>query len=154
VDRPGFGKWPERIRLLDAGLEERPGIERLLSAAGLPLPQPEDPPVTFLVLVEEGEVVACAGYEQYEGAALIRSVAVAEDRRGAGLGRRLIRALVSELFGRRVPEVWLVTLDAMPFFAEFGFEATARDRVREAVQESPEFSMHCCGNGTWMRRRL
>jgi len=154
VDRPGFGKWPPRTWLLDAGPEELPGIERLLAAAGLPVPQPEDPPVTFLVLVEGDEVVACAGYEQYDDAALIRSVAVADGRRGAGLGRRLVRALVSELFGRRVPEVWLVTLDAMEFFAEFGFEAMERDEVAEAVRESPEFSLHACGNGTWMRRRL
>ncbi len=154
MDRPGFGRWPPRIRLRDAGPEDIPEIERLLTAAGLPLPQPEDPPVTFLVLVAEGELLACAGYERYEGAALVRSVAVAEDRRGSGLGRRLIRAIMSELWGRRFPELWLVTLDAAGFFSEFGFAAMERAEVPASIQESPEFSMHLCGDGTWMRRRL
>ncbi len=154
MDRPGFRKWPKRVRLLDAGPEDLPRIERLLTLAELPIPQTEDPPVTFLILAEEGEVLACAGYEQHDGAALIRSVAVVEDRRGSGLGRRLIRAIMSELWGRRFPELWLVTLDAAGFFSQFGFAGMERAEVPASIQKSPEFSMHVCGNGTWMRRRL
>ncbi len=155
MDSRGFRRLPKRMDLLDAGPEHVEGIERLLVASELPVPDPEDPPVTFLVLVEEGEVIACAGYERHGTAALVRSVAVAGDRWDSGLGTRLVRALISELYGRRVEELWLVTMNAAPFFSRFGFAAEDREAVPKAIREdSPEYEMHACLGGVWMRRRL
>ncbi|MCA9752817.1 MAG: GNAT family N-acetyltransferase [Gemmatimonadetes bacterium] len=124
----------------------------LLRAAGLPCPGPEDPAVTLFVAVEAGEVVACAGFERHAGMALVRSVAVRADRRGRGAGRQAVTRVLEELDRHGVPVAYLVTLDAAAFFERLGFVALDRADVPAAIQSSPEWSLHACVGGTWMRR--
>jgi amino-acid N-acetyltransferase len=131
---------------------DRESVTGLLTAALLPIPQPQDPPVEFLVAERDGEVVACAGWERYAERALVRSVAVSASSRGSGIGRRLIAELLEHLEAAGVREFWLVTMEAAGFFSQIGFEVAPRSQVPKSVQASPEFAMHCCANGTWMRR--
>ncbi|MEK7867317.1 MAG: GNAT family N-acetyltransferase [Planctomycetota bacterium] len=131
-----------------------PSIAGLLSRAGLPLPSPSDPPVEFVVAARDGAIVACAGWERHGGFALLRSVAVDEAERRRGTGRALVERVLAEIAERGVGEVALVTMSASAFFARLGFTAIPRSETPESLQASPEFSMHCCGNGTWMRATL
>ncbi|MEZ5064664.1 MAG: GNAT family N-acetyltransferase [bacterium] len=123
----------------------------LLRAAGLPCPKPEDPAVTLFVGIEDGEIVACAGFERHAGVALVRSVAVREGARGRGAGRRTVTRVLDELDRRGLPVAYLVTLDAAAFFERLGFLAVDRETVPAAIQASPEWSLHACVGGTWMR---
>lgn len=127
-------------------------IEALLTRAALPIPRPGDPPVTFLLAERDGDVIACAGWERYGACALVRSVAVSAAARGGGIGARLIAEVLAQLEAAGVREMWLVTMDAALFFSKLGFAPAPRSQVPESVQASPEFAMHQCANGTWMRR--
>jgi N-acetylglutamate synthase-like GNAT family acetyltransferase len=129
-------------------------VADLLTAAGLPLPGPEDAPVQMRVLREAGRVLACAGYERYGEAALLRSVAVAAGARGHGQGRRLVGAVMAELEAQGAREVYLLTLEAAGFFARLGFAPIARAQVPAAVLAAREFAIHCCDRAQVMRRPL
>jgi amino-acid N-acetyltransferase len=131
---------------------DRDAIEALLREAELPIPGAEDPQVTFLVAERDGIVIACAGWERYDERALVRSVAVSAAARGGGIGARLITEFLDRFEAAGVHECWLVTMEAADFFSRLGFVVAPRSDVPESVQASPEFAMHCCANGTWMRR--
>lgn len=129
-------------------------VVALLTAAGLPVPGAEDAPVQMRVLREVGRVLACAGYERYDEHALLRSVAVAAEARGRGLGRQLVGAVLAELADQGAREVYLLTLDAAGFFARQGFAPIARAEVPATVLAAREFAIHCCDRAQVMRRPL
>lgn len=129
-------------------------VERLLATAGLPLPAPEDPAVEFVVVDDGAGVAACAGWETWGERALLRSVAVREGQRRRGLGRVVVEAALRELANRGIHDVTLVTLDAQVFFAGLGFEPIEKGDVPEPVRRSPEFRIHDCAGGHWLRRLL
>ncbi len=129
-------------------------IASILADAKLPLPSPSEAPVEFVVAARGGEVVACAGWEIHGGRALLRSVAVREADRRGGIGRAVVERALAELADRGVGEAALVTLSASTFFGRLGFAPIARSEVPAPLTASPEFTAHCCGNGTWMRRAL
>ena len=131
-----------------------PAISGLLSRAGLPLPSPDGPPVEFVVAARQGAIVACAGWERHGDHALLRSVAVDEAERRRGVGRAVVERALAEVSDRGVGEVALVTMSASAFFGRLGFAAIARSETPLPIQASPEFTPHCCGNGTWMRTTL
>jgi amino-acid N-acetyltransferase len=124
----------------------------LLAEADLPVPVEGEPDVEFVV-VDEGEgVVACAGWEIHGESALLRSVAVDERVRSRGLGRAVVKEALRRLDGRGIRDLTLVTLDAERFFEPLGFEPIPRESVPPAVRASPEFRIHHCASGLWMRR--
>jgi N-acetylglutamate synthase-like GNAT family acetyltransferase/enamine deaminase RidA (YjgF/YER057c/UK114 family) len=129
-------------------------VATLLAEAGLPLPGAEDRPVQMRALERAGRVRACAGFERAGHDALLRSVAVAADSRGQGLGRELVKGLLSELAGAGVKQVYLLTMDADGFFARFGFETIDRAAVPEGILASREFEIHCCDSALVMRNSL
>lgn len=131
-----------------------PSIARLLTAAGLPVPAPDDPAVEFVVIADEDGIAACAGWEIHGGQALLRSVVVREGARSCGLGGCIVRDALRTLEDRGVRDVTLVTLDAEALFAPMGFEPIERESVPEPIRASPEFLIHHCANGLWMRLRL
>lgn len=131
-----------------------PAIAGLLSRSGLPQPSPSDPPVEFIVAARQGAIVACAGWERHGDHALLRSVAVDGAERRRGTGRAVVERALLEIADRGVGEVALVTMSASAFFGRLGFAAIARSETPLPIQASPEFTAHCCGNGTWMRTTL
>lgn len=126
-------------------------VSALLTAAGLPVPGADDAPVQMRVLREAGRVLACAGYERHGEGALLRSVAVAAEARGRGLGRRLVAAALAELEAQGAREVYLLTLEAAGFFAHLGFVPIARTQVPAAVLAAREFAIHCCDSAHVLR---
>jgi amino-acid N-acetyltransferase len=131
---------------------DRPAIRALLETAGLPVPHPDEAPVRFWVAEERDRVVGCAGTEDHGDFTLIRSVAIEARSRGRSWGSRLIEAILADLDGRGRGDLSLVTIDAAGFFERFGFRAVSREAVPEPIRASPEFRIHACVPGTWMRR--
>lgn len=132
---------------------DRAAAAELLRAAGLPVPAEGDPPVELRILAGEGRIVACAGFERHGDVALLRSIVVASQARGRGHGTGIVRATLKRIDGLGVAETFLVTMDAAEFFGRLGFRAIERDTVPAAVHGSPEWELHLCVGGTWMRRR-
>ena len=87
--------------------------------------------------------MGCAALEVHGDAALLRSVAVAPDRRGEGLGQDLTRAALTLASARGLRRIYLLTETAEGFFPRFGFRRIARDEVPGPVRESVEFRKAC-----------
>ena len=99
-------------------------------------------------------VVGCAAIEPYDGAGLLRSVAVAEPQRGTGLGMRLTEAAIRLAEARGIRALYLLTETAAGFFPRFGFRPIPRDEVAPAVRQSIEFTRACPASATAMVKEL
>jgi len=87
----------------------------------------------FLVLIERGELVGCVALESYgSDLAEIRSLAVAPERRGHGLGAELLRAALDAARRRKIARVFAVT-HAPEIFGRQGFFATTRFALPEKL---------------------
>ena len=87
----------------------------------------------WLVAEHEGQVVACVSLLSYRhDLAEVRSLVVADEVKGQGMGRALVHALVSEARRRSIPTLFALTR-IVPFFERAGFELSTKDRFPEKV---------------------
>ena len=78
----------------------------------------------FFVAELDGRIVGCAALEIYnKKLAEVRSLAVAKDQQGKGIGHRLIKACIKRARAKRVLEVMAIT-PAEKFFQTCGFDYT------------------------------
>jgi amino-acid N-acetyltransferase len=131
-----------------------PEIRALLEASKLPVAGIEHHLTAALVARDHGRIVGCAALEVYGDAALLRSVAVAADRRGSGLGQRLTRAALELARERGVHDVYLLTTTAGEFFPRFGFAPISRGDLDPALSESEELRGACPASAVAMRATL
>jgi amino-acid N-acetyltransferase len=136
---------PHGIELRPARPEELAAVRDLLVSAGLPLDGLEDAAL-LLVAVRGAAVVGCAALERHgaDGNAvqLLRSVAVREDLRGAGLGAALTERILAEADARKEP-VALLTETAPGYFPRFGFRPVPRAALPVALFASKELQGAC-----------
>jgi amino-acid N-acetyltransferase len=134
--------------------DREPGSSRqiVVSVAGLPCirTKPCDWK-TFLTAREGEKLVACAGAEAYQFAALIRSVAVDPEHRSLGIGRKLVRQLIDRLASRGLREFYLLTTTAEAYFKKRGFKVIDRDEVHPQLLSSREFQDACPDSAICMR---
>jgi amino-acid N-acetyltransferase len=128
-----------------------PFIKQLLAANELPVAGIEEHWKTFIVARDGDEVVACAGAEAYQFAALIRSVAVANSHRSRGIGRRIVRQLLDRLASRGLREFYLLTTTAQAYFAKRGFKPIDRDEIHPQLLASSELQGACPDTAVCMR---
>lgn len=126
----------------------------LVSAAGLPLDGLRDHLLTTFVARDGGTVVGSAALELYADGALLRSVAVAPDHRGRGIGAELTAAAIALATARRAPALYLLTTTAERYFPKAGFEIISRADVPTGVRASIEFTSACPSTATVMRKPL
>ncbi len=137
-----------------AAATDLPAILELLAASKLPRAGIEAHVASALVARDDSGIVGSAALELYGGAALLRSVAVATERRGQGLGAALTVAALDLARRRGVRTVYLLTETAGQFFPKFGFTAITRAQVEPAVLESPEFTTACPKSAMVMVKQL
>jgi amino-acid N-acetyltransferase len=99
-------------------------------------------------------IVGCAALEVYDGGALLRSVAVDAEYRGAGVGTKLTHAVIQLAARRLVPAVYLLTTTAEQFFRNLNFEIVDRADVPRGVTASEEFAHACPSTAIVMRRYI
>ena len=88
----------------------------------------------FLAVLDEGQVAGCVALEPHEDAGILRSLAVAPDRRGRGFGWMLADGAVNRARELGLKRIYLLTESATDFFAEkLGFRAVDRNTVDQAV---------------------
>jgi len=119
-----------------------PAVLALLSEAKLPTEGVADHFHSFFVVDDGGRIVASAGLEIHGDDALLRSLAVASNFRGAGLGGALLRRALSEAHGR-ARGVYALTTTAERYLCRFGFEPVPRDSVPPRLLESRELQDAC-----------
>lgn len=141
-----------------AAPEDLPAITSLLERAGLPLAGVAEHLQSALVAraggPRTGEIVGCAALEEYAGGAVLRSVAVADRFRGAGVGQQLTAAALDLAAARRHRDVYLLTTTAAGFFPRFGFSPVDRAEIPEDVRGSVEFTTACPSTALAMRAAL
>jgi amino-acid N-acetyltransferase len=133
---------------------DRPAIEALLTLAGLPLDGLEAALPAALVARSGGVVVGCAAIEAYGTAGLLRSVCVAADLRGTGVGSLLVAAAEDLAANRGLTELYLLTETAEGWFPRLGYGVTTRASVPAALTASPEFTGACPESAAVLRKRL
>lgn len=122
-----------------ATLDDIPAMTAVLEAAHLPARLLEPFIETFLVAESAGAVVACGGIEVHGDTAVLRSVAVDEALRGAGVGRVLSEHLVELASACRASDIYLFTADAWPFWQKRGFTEITLDDWREPARASWQY---------------
>ncbi|HEX7155438.1 MAG TPA: arsenic resistance N-acetyltransferase ArsN2 [Thermoanaerobaculia bacterium] len=139
------------ISITPATAEDLEAIKQLLVANDLPTAGVDDHWRTFIVAREGEQIVGCGGAEAYQFVALIRSVAIAEEHRSHGLGRRIVRQLLDRLASRGIREFYLLTTTAEKYFHKRGFKTIDRDEVHPQLLASRELQDACPATAVCMR---
>lgn len=132
--------------------EDLGAVEALLSAAGLPLQGVAAHLAHFLVVEQAGTLVAAAGLEFYGTSALLRSVVVAEEQKGQGVGAELVRRLVEKADSDGLHALFLLTTTAADYFPRFGFVRIARASLPAELHASEELRGACPASAVVMQR--
>ena len=136
----------------------RPGlaaVTRLLGEAALPSTDVTEAKLEhFLGRGASDAPEGVVGLELYPPVALLRSLAVASNVRGRGVGRALLADAERYARSHEVKDIYLLTTTAERFFARAGYERVARESAPREIQETQEFSTLCPTTSTVMRKRL
>lgn len=133
----------ESYEVASASFADWASIQALVGQCGLPLDGLEAHLDSTIVARDPSGLLGCAALELYGADALLRSVAVVPQRRGAGIGEALAAAAIALARKHRVLALYLLTTTAQGFFARFGFEVVDRNAVPAAVRQSAEFTSAC-----------
>src|SRR3954454_13284495 len=134
-----------------ATADDLPRIKELLTNSQLPTDGVDEHWRTFVVARNGSRIVGCGGSEAYQFAALIRSIAVEDEYRSHGIGRRLVRQLLDRLASRGLREFYLLTTTAEAYFRKRGFKTIDRDEVHPQLLASREFQDACPSSAICMR---
>jgi len=133
---------------------DAPAIEALLAAAGLPLEGAAEALDLGVVAREGDRVLAAAAVERFGAAGLLRSVVVAEDVRGTGLGRSIVAAAEEAAREAGIRDLYLLTETAPDWFPRLGYALVDRADAAAAVGESIEFTTLCRDTGVPMHKSI
>ena len=129
-----------------------PAVLALLSEAKLPIQGVAEHFPSFLVADENGRIVASAGLELHGDATLLRSLVVAADARGTGLGAAVLRRALDDTRDR-TGGVYALTTTAETYLSRFGFERVPRTSLPPRLFESRELQDACPASATVMKYR-
>jgi amino-acid N-acetyltransferase len=142
------------VTLVPARLSDYEIVVALLDREHLPIDGLRQHFENAIVARAGNRIVGCSAVEVYEGGALLRSVAVDAEYRGAGVGTKLTHAAIQLAARRVVPAVYLLTTTAEQFFPRFNFEIVDRADVPASVLASTEFTHACPSSAIIMRKFL
>lgn len=134
--------------------DDDPALRAFLADAGLPSDDVATSRQTFVVALEGGALRGSVALELFDSAALLRSLAVHGDHRGAGLGGRLLELALAIAAEKRVESLFLLTTSAEAFFARRGFETVDRSVAPEGLRGSRQFAGLCPSSAVCMVKRL
>lgn len=142
------------VEIAAASDRDQADVMQLLEHHHLPLDGLFDHWGSTMVARQGDRLLGSVAIEIYADAGLLRSVAVADDAQGMGIGQDLTRAAIELAEARHLSALYLLTTTAEGFFPRFGFERIARGDVPASVQASIEFTSACPSSATVMRKRL
>jgi amino-acid N-acetyltransferase len=122
----------------------------LLVEASLPTEGVSEHLDSFFVAEDDGRIIASAGLELRGGAALLRSLVVTADARGAGVGAAVLSRALHEARDR-AEGVYALTTTAEGYLARFGFERVVRASLPPQLLESRELQDACPASASVMK---
>lgn len=108
----------------------------------------------FLVDRTDHALRGVVGLEPYGDVGLLRSLAVAPDHRGHGIGGRLTDTLERRAQADGLHTLYLLTTTAADYFARRGYERMARDDLPVPIQNSEEATRLCPSSATCQKKEL
>ncbi len=140
--------------LTPARASDEAAVKELLRACGLPHQDVTPHLAHFTLARDGGRLVGVIGLEVHGTDGLLRSLAVAEDRRGEGIARRLYASLIGRAHRLGLTRLYLLTTSAQGFFQMLGFRGVAREDVPEPIRQTEEFRALCPDTATCMVRAI
>ena len=131
-----------------------PSIASLLHEGGLQAGAARERVGRTVVAQDDRRVIATAAWEPVGDDALLRSVAVAADARGAGIGMLVVAAALRQVARAEIRDVYLVTADAEGFFASCGFRTIPREEAPDAILAHRQITRECPASAPVMRLAL
>jgi amino-acid N-acetyltransferase len=142
------------VRVDPASAQDLIAIRALLERSGLPTSDLESSQPQFAVIRQDDLVVAAGALQRFGSAALLRSVVVAPEHRGSGLGRRVVGELERLARAAEIKRLILLTQTAAEFFTRQGFRTIERSSAPQEMQASEEFRSLCPSSAICMARDL
>jgi amino-acid N-acetyltransferase len=143
------------VQLRAGTARDAASIRALLESGGLPTSDLSMSSRQFVVACDgEGEIVAAGALQTLGESALLRSVVVAAELRGTGLGRSIVQELERIARAAQVKQLALLTLTARRFFERQGYRVIARQALPEALQGTEEFQSLCPASAVCMAKSL
>jgi amino-acid N-acetyltransferase len=126
----------------------------LLESSGLPTSDLARAEPQFIVVCDGEQIIGTGALQPFGPSALLRSVAVAANRRGSGIGRTIVLELERRARGSHIGQLILLTQTAGLFFERQGYRAIDRKTVPTEVQTSEEFRVLCPASAICMAKTL
>lgn len=143
-----------RIKFDSATVEDLPAIQTLLSFCHLPTDGIEHLTDNCVVARLGSKIVGTIALEPCGQSALLRSLAVAPDRRRQALGRKLSARMVSHARLLGVERLYLLTTDAEQYFARLGFKRAERNEAPAQILATSQFRSLCPKSAVCMTRNI
>jgi amino-acid N-acetyltransferase len=137
-----------------ATVGDLPAIQSLLADCHLSMDGLERLMDHCIVARDGAKLVGVVGLEPCGRSALLRSLAVASDCRGRSLGRGLVSKMVSYARLLGFEQLYLLTIDAEPYFAALGFKRAERREAPAEIQATSQFRSLCPKTAVCMTRGL
>ena len=140
------------LRPAEAG--DRPAIEALLQACGLPAQRAPERLEVCLLAESGSAVIGIADVELHGAFGLLCCVAIHPRHQGTGLGKQLAGAVESFARSNGVHELCLLTTSAVEFFGSRGYRVDNRADAPAVIQASPAFQATTADTAVFMSLRL
>ena len=141
-------------KVIRAGAQDLIAIRALLERSDLPTSDLDSARPDFVVIRENGRVIAAGALQPFGSSALLRSVVVAADRRKRGLGQAVVSELERMARMAHINQLILLTQTAPEFFAHQGYRVIERSSAPQDMQGSDEFRSLCPSSATCMAKSL
>jgi amino-acid N-acetyltransferase len=143
-----------QIALSEALPGDAAELRAFIAAAGLPVDDVQPGAQQYLLAREGGRLVGTVGLEVVGSAALARSLAVAADRRGEGIGEKLLEALAERALSQGIKVLYSLTITAERYATARGFERIDRRDVPPGIVALAQFRSLCPVSAVCLRRSL
>jgi amino-acid N-acetyltransferase len=130
-------------------------LARVLAKARLPVDDVDEPGRLFWRFESSDQVpLGFGGLEIHGKDALLRSLLTLPPAQKRGVGRGMVAALEIEALAAGAQRMWLLTMDAAPFFAQLGYAECARDKAPAAIRGTAQWRLLCPASAVSMSKRL
>ena len=131
------------------------GLVQALRDAELPTVDLTDPGRSFFAFYTlTGSHLGYGGFEQFGKDRLIRSLVVAPEHRGKGIGRNVLAVLLRAAFDAGARTAWLLTTNESAFFEKSGFKPVSRDTAPAAILGTRQVADLCPASAILLSRAI
>ena len=145
---------PVDSQIISLNASHLQAIESLLKSYNLPFEDCAEHLENFIGIIRGDKLIAIGALQIEGSTALLRSIVVYSEMRGAGLAVEITRYVLNIARDQGVREIYLLTETAESYFTRFGFCAVDRGTVPVEIQSTRQFGSLCPSSAQTMRLDL